>query len=110
MDAKEFTLKRPAKEVVWACIANCPLCGADLTTVELVRTCGHVRADDSATARFVLFSTCREHYDKAARLLSRDPSHERSGYMGEWEPRFGMVRAKPVTESIPASPAASDKE
>jgi hypothetical protein len=84
----------------WMAIANCPVCGRDLVTATSVRTCGHVRADEGILPRFVLFCACPEHYEEGRRQLIRDPSHDHSGYLGEWEPRFGMVRAELITEPI----------
>lgn len=82
---------------IWASVENCPVCGKELAIVELVRTCGHVRADEDGQVRRVLFSACREHYDQAVVQLRRDESHAASGYLGEWEPRFGILGPVAVT-------------
>ena len=95
---------------VWLSVAKCPVCGVDLTTVQRTNTCGYVRQIENGQEKLILFTACREHYDEAVRQLKRDPLHRRTGYLGEWEPRFGTVCVQLVADPLRARPARAGKE
>ncbi len=95
---------------VWLSVAKCPVCGVDLTTVQRTNTCCHVRLIEDGQEKLILFTACREHYDEAVRQLKRDPLHRRTGYLGEWEPRFGTVCVQLVADPLRVKPVEAKRE
>lgn len=74
-------------------MGNCPVCGKPFDDPNAMYTSGghlHTILGDYH-AKTIVFSACTEHYDEAQTIPVRHEHHDRQGYIGEWEPRFGLL-------------------
>jgi hypothetical protein len=73
-------------------MGNCPVCGAELYFPERLATSGgHLRACLGGKIGTVTFAACSEHYEEAQKVPTKHEHKESLGYLGQWEPRFGLI-------------------
>ena len=75
-------------------IARCPVCGVDLDSLPerdyIVG--GHLWCSTAVSSLDrVLFRACTKHCEEARNTPVHIVNHEMPGYMGEWEPKWGIT-------------------
>jgi len=74
-------------------IAKCPVCGEELDGDSDYNYIvgGHLRCNVSRMLTHVLFRSCTDHCEQARGLPVCKAEHKVLGYVGEWEPKWGIT-------------------